>query len=249
MSFSVNQNGTFHKIIESLKDLELVEINMNVTEDGLYIECMNANHTCLISMNLDHTYFMEFKCDNEKVSGINIQVLHKILKASSDQDLIEFYLKDSELDIKVTSTDDIQEFSIPLLDIQQEEFGISDDQYKYSVKLSSDDFTRLIQKVSVVEGMDCIISKHKSSICFESSGDLGKTKLNHSFESSKIISNEDENDIRNIYSIKHLKKFIKSGHINNKDIQLDMGDGYPIKLMIDIDENSYLKYYIAPKEE
>merc|ERR1719223_925154 len=70
------------------------------------------------------------------------------------------------------SQDRIADFELKLIDIDNEQLGIPDTEYKSTIKLPSGEFQRIIRDLQVL-GDTCVISCTKEGVRFSVSGDLG----------------------------------------------------------------------------
>lgn len=249
MLAKVKNGDSFKRIMESVKDLDIVDTNIVFTESGLSIESMDSTHTTLVYLGLDIGYFSDYKCDRESRIGINIPTFCKILKACKLGDSIclsKSSIEEDYLCIDIIGDNKNNQYEIPEMDIEQASVNIKDDIFNFSAKVKSDNYINSINDLALVEGPLCLFSiNSEGNIELSSSGDLGKSKV----EITHNVPKGNYDRIMTNYSIKFLKNFIKSCCIQNSEIGIAISPDTPIRLSIDIDEKSKLKYYIAPRDE
>jgi proliferating cell nuclear antigen PCNA len=249
MKLSIEPMVKIQKIFESLKDLDIIETNININKECLKIECMNNHHTCLMGLQLGKSYFNDFLVNDVREVGIQLLILTKLLRAGQPNDKLDMIFQDDILELIITSGERTQHFEIPYLDIEQDSLHLDDSHYKGRICMNPQDFIHIVNNISLIEGDDCLVSIIDDKLKLESKGSLGTSKIIHNIDKEYIDFDNEGKKISNRYSVVNLKRFNKSCTINNNNIEIQMISGFPIKLMIHIDNTSYLKYYIAPKDE
>ena len=126
---------------------------------------------------------------------------------------------------------------------------LNDSIYKFNFNIDSTKFIKLINDLSLVEGQIVNIIPLDKSIEWYSEGDLGKTKINLEYNNIQTIDNLNILSLQSKFSLPFLKKFLKGSLITKNEINISMANGFPIKFLKTFDEDSYLKFYIAPKIE
>jgi proliferating cell nuclear antigen len=75
------------QIMDSVKDL-VRDANMDVTEEELQIQCMDAAHVSLIDVQLSAAAFDQFRCDKAMSLGFNSENMTKIMKMMNKDDTL-----------------------------------------------------------------------------------------------------------------------------------------------------------------
>lgn len=86
-SCKLYDGNVLKKIVESIKDV-VNNVNIEVNQDGMSFQAMDLSHVALVTLNLRHDGFQEYKCPKTYSLGIKLQNLHKILKCANPSDYI-----------------------------------------------------------------------------------------------------------------------------------------------------------------
>jgi proliferating cell nuclear antigen len=125
------------------------------------IQAMDSSHVSLCALSMKSEGFDHYRCDRNLALGINTPNLSKILKCAGNDDIIT--LKSEEetdtltLNFESPSQDRISEFELKLMDIESEQLGIPETEYKCNVRLPSSEFQRIIRDLGVL-GDTCKLS-------------------------------------------------------------------------------------------
>ena len=55
----------FKKIIESIREL-VTDVNIEVSQNGMSLQAMDASHVALVTLFLHSSEFVEYKCDTQQ---------------------------------------------------------------------------------------------------------------------------------------------------------------------------------------
>ena len=86
------QASTIKILIEALKEI-LTDTVLIFNENGIKICTMDSSHIVLIHLKLEASKFEHFYCESEKLIGINMLNLNKIIKTINNNDTITLYMK------------------------------------------------------------------------------------------------------------------------------------------------------------
>lgn len=129
--------------------------------------------------------------------GINLGSLTKVIKCAKDNDLVTLKADDSGESLGLTfessNTDRIGEYSIKLLDIDQEHLGIPVTQYDSVISMPSSEFQRICRDLSQL-GESIRIDASKEGIRFSVEGDVGKASVLLKQSSGASIEREEESE-------------------------------------------------------
>lgn len=246
MNLKLDNINEFRNIFQSLKELQLVEINLCISKERIHVIAMDSSHISLIQLNLDKTFFNKYEVDSNFNLGLNLILFNKILKAGGDKNSIELYYIENtnDLDITINNSNIIQNFTIPLMNISQEDFNINPE-YNNEYTINNNEFRKCIQMLSIIDPNECYLQIKNNELLLDSSGDNGKTKI-------KLPLTEDNNVLdteRILYCYNHLNNFSKICCLFDNNMLLSMNKEFPMKLELEFSKKSNIKYYIAPKIE
>ena len=139
------------------------------------------------------------------------------------------------------------------MDIDQEQLGIPETEYKTVITMPSMEFQRICRDLAAI-GDTVKIAATKEGVKFGVSGDIGKGEmLLKNCDQESVDDDESENVTINViepvtqqYSIKFLNNFTKATQLS-KMVRISLGPDVPLEVSYDIQQIGYLRYYLAPK--
>ena len=140
---------------------------------------------------------------------------------------------------------------LKLMDIDSEQLGIPDTEYKCTIQMPSGEFQRIIRDMQVL-GDTLTISCTKEGVKFHVNGDLGTGNVlirqNNSADSKdeeKVLI-EMEEPVELTFALRYLNFFTKATALGPTVI-LNMSPDVPVVVEYPIGETGHIKYYLAPK--
>ena len=217
-------------------------------------QAMDSSHVSLCALSMKSEGFDHYRCDRNIALGVNTPNLSKILKCAGNDDVIT--LKSEEdtdtltMNFESPSQDRISEFELKLMDIESEQLGIPETEYKCNVRLPSAEFQRIIRDLSVL-GDTCNISVTKEGIRFSSSGDLGtgNIMLKHNTSVDKeddAVVIDMQEPVQLNFALRYLTLFTKATALG-PTVTLSLSPDIPIVVEYPIDTWGFIRYYLAPK--
>eukprot|EP00484_Ammonia_sp_Unknown_P001549 CAMPEP_0197021580 /NCGR_PEP_ID=MMETSP1384-20130603/2491_1 /TAXON_ID=29189 /ORGANISM="Ammonia sp." /LENGTH=225 /DNA_ID=CAMNT_0042449441 /DNA_START=209 /DNA_END=886 /DNA_ORIENTATION=+ len=219
---------------------------------------MDSSHVSLVALKLCKEGFNDYRCDNSLSLGIQFSSLNKILKCMGSKDSLSIQCNENDdvanFVFASEKNDQISNFSLKLVDIDQEQLGIPDTDYKAVVSMPSTEFQRICRDLSAI-GDTLTVSATKEGVKFGVNGDVGKGEM---WIKTSTQSNVDEDeDAENIsvsvvepvqqqFSIKFLNNFTKATSLS-PTVKISMGPDVPLEVCYEMETTGHLKYYLAPK--
>ena len=139
---------------------------------------------------------------------------------------------------------------LKLMDIDSEQLGIPETDYKCTIQMPSGEFQRIIRDMQVL-GDTATISCTKEGVRFSVSGDLGtgnvlvRQNSAHEKEEERVLI-EMEEPVELTFALRYLNFFTKATSLGGTVI-LSMSPEVPVVVEYPIGETGYIKYYLAPK--
>jgi len=249
----LTQGRVFKQLIEALKDL-VQDANVDCNEDGLSIQAMDSSHVSLVAVELRSGGFDHYRCDRTISLGFNSANMSKILKCAGNDDIITLKAEDTAdslmLMFESPSQDRIADFELKLMDIDSEQLGIPDTDYKCTIKMPSSEFQRIIRDLQVL-GDTCVINCTKEGVRFSVSGDLGtgnvliRSNSAPEKEEEQVLIDMEE-PVELTFALRYLNFFTKATSLGPSVI-ISMSPDVPIVVEYPIEESGHIKYYLAPK--
>lgn len=248
------QGKIFKQLIEAIKDL-VTNANLDCTTDDIGMQAMDSSHVSLVQITLRSTGFDHYRCDRAISLGMNSSNLSKILKCAGNEDVLTLKAEDSAdkltLMFESPSQDRISDFELALMDINDDQLGIPDCEYKCTVRMPSNEFQRIVRDMMTL-GDTCVISCTKEGIRFSVNGDLGtgnvliRANATDKEEDQVIIDMEEPVELT--FALRYLNLFTKATSLGPA-VVISMSPDVPIVIEYPIDEIGHVKYYLAPKIE
>mmetsp|Transcript_31194 Transcript_31194/g.65780 ORF Transcript_31194/g.65780 Transcript_31194/m.65780 type:complete len:261 (-) Transcript_31194:168-950(-) len=249
----LTQGKVFKQLIEALKDL-VQEANIDCSDDEISIQAMDNSHVSLVAVSLRSGGFDHYRCDRPISLGFNATNMGKILKCAGNDDIITLKAKDDgdalELVFESPGQDRIADFELKLMDIDSEQLGIPDTEYKCTIQMPSGEFQRIIRDMQVL-GDTLTISCTKEGVKFHVTGDLGAGNVlirqnNTSEKDEEKVLIEMEEPVELTFALRYLNFFTKATALGPTVI-LSMSPDVPVVVEYPIGETGHIKYYLAPK--
>lgn len=143
-----------------------------------------------------------------------------------------------------------QTTELKLMDIDSEQLGIPETDYKCTIQMPSGEFQRIIRDMQVL-GDTATISCTKEGVRFSVSGDLGTGNVlvrqngSHEKEEERVLI-EMQEPVELTFALRYLNFFTKATSLGGTVI-LSMSPEVPVVVEYPIGETGYIKYYLAPK--
>lgn len=201
---------------------ELVtEVRIKLVEDGMSIVAVDPANISMVIFKLPKESFSEYEAGNESWD-VNLEDLKKILKRAIGSSSIIFEQDDNQLNISIY--DKVKRnFTLSLINIDEDDKKEPEFSFSASVELNSDDFLQSIEDCSVVAD-SCSFMVGEGFFVIEASGSLNSFKAEFSGDDS-IISGAG----RSKYSLEYLNKFVKAKKISDK-VVLKFSEDYPLRV-------------------
>ncbi|CAG0917833.1 unnamed protein product [Notodromas monacha] len=249
----LTQGSLLKKVMEAIREL-LNEASFDCSENGIQLQAMDNSHVSLVSLNMGSEGFDKFRCDRNLTMGMNLASLSKILKCASNSDAITLKAQDDPDTVTFTfeseNNERVSDYSMKLINLDQEHLGIPDTEYSCVVKMPSADFARICKDLS--QFGDCItISCTKEGIKFSVAGDIGtgNVKLAQTAnvdKESEAVTVEMQEPVSLTFACRYLNHFTKATPLSEQ-VQLSLSADVPLVVEYKIGEFGHIRYYLAPK--
>lgn len=226
-------------------------VNLTFQEEKLYIQSMDSSKISVFEVNLKKSFFSNYDFEGSQTIGINVTLLHKILNIRNKKQKIDLQVEDGgdKLHLEFFSEDVSlmnKYLELPLVDLDEEVFGIPEMDYNVSLLLDATRFTDIINDLKQFDdtiNIDCV--NDKVLISAESS-DQGKIKVEMNSNNMKEYSKNEE-DIKVSYALK-LLSFVTIYNKITDEVKIEITDGTPLRVTYKIENSdSTLHLYLAPK--
>ncbi|KAF2750583.1 proliferating cell nuclear antigen [Sporormia fimetaria CBS 119925] len=215
---------------------------------------MDNSHVALVSMLIRSGSFSPYRCDRNIALGINLSSLTKVLRACQPDDVLTLKAEDApdvvNLVFESKTMDRISEYDIKLMDIDQEHLGIPETEYAATITMPTTEFQRICRDLSALSesvSIECA----KDGVSFKCNGDIGSGSIQlRSHTDIDKPQNNVEIDLSEpvslTFSLKYLVNFCKASGLSEQ-VKLCLSNEVPLLVEYGMPENSYLRFYLAPK--
>ncbi|KAF1354970.1 proliferating cell nuclear antigen, N-terminal domain-containing protein [Delphinella strobiligena] len=249
----LEQANLLKKVVDAIKDL-VQDCNFDCNDSGVALQAMDNSHVALVSMMLKSESFSPFRCDRNIALGINLTSLQKVLRAAQPNDILTLKAEDSPDVVNIvfesSDSDRISEYDIKLMDIDQEHLGIPETEYAASIEMPAAEFQRICRDLSALSE-SVAIECTKEGVSFKCNGDIGSGSVTLRQHSNVEKPDQDVEitmgePVALTFSLKYLVNFCKASGLSDR-VKLCLSDEVPLLVEYALSNNSYLRFYLAPK--
>ena len=148
-----------------------------------------------------------------------------------------------------TASERVSQFTLKLMEINQQRLGIPQTDYKATVQMSSAEFQRISRDLSVI-GDSVTLGVKKDSIMFSVTGDIGEGNIclrqgGSADRGDETIVDCSEPVTAN-FALKYFNNFTKATALANS-VTLQLFPGLPLNVQYKMEEKGFIRFYLAPK--
>lgn len=246
----------FATIFKQLKNVA-ADVNIDFTEDTMYIQAMDSAQACLFELLLQKEWFQEFIVNKPFTMGIHCEFMFKMIECLEDGQKITMSLASNQdkLAINFDSIEDsntIQKcFEMPLMNIESEPLTVPETDHEADISILSDEFSDLISQLSIF-GEDLHINCNMETIDLTASGEMGKMTAAVKEENIVEYAIEEDTTVELTISLKFIQ--LMCGFAKISDVAyLHCSNNRPVKLHYSLDDEdstdstNYIRFFVAPK--
>lgn len=258
------QTNAFKNLIEALNCI-LIDCNFEIVPDDennndggcIKILAVNNQISMLVHLKLQSKNFDVFQCKKNQIIGINMQNFYKIIKPITNSDILSIYRESSSenrnrLCININNKEKKQVFnySIQIIDIDNDVLDISKVTFEAIVVMNSNDFQKILKDMNGLEAKNVNISLIGNTFKIYCCGDIGNGCAElYENESGNIFINRQKGCedvvITGKYELKNLLLFTKCTNLCNS-IEIYLKNDYPIFIKYTIASLGYMHLCLSP---
>ncbi len=216
-----------------------------INKDGISLIAADRAMVAVVDFKLPATVFDEFKVDKEENIAVNLTNLVSVLKRVGANEKLELELKDNKLEIRMKNSS-TRKFTVPLLDIRQEEIPPIDQlEFKARAKIRADTFKSGIEDADIVSD-SVVLEANDNKFRMSASGDISSAELLLEKGNEALLDLETMEEVKARYPLDYLKKMIKASKLAN-EINLRWSKDYPLRMdFVSVDKVS-MGFVLAPR--
>jgi proliferating cell nuclear antigen len=257
------QSNAFKTLIDAIKDI-LIEANLHFTKTGITLNAAKKpTHEMSIIMNLMKDKFQIYELKEDKILGVDMVNLHKLIKTMNNDDSLTLYydkIDPNNLGIRMENEKKncITDYKLKLLDLNPDkEFKLPSDSnktyFQTILSVPSQIFHKIIKDMANIS--DSIeITSMSDILTFTGKGDFAsqsstlKQKDNKKDDESIKISKKADNSeiIQGLYELKNLTTFTKCVGLCSS-VELYLKNDYPLFIKYLVADLGYIYLILSPK--
>lgn len=258
MKLVISEKRKFEKFANIFQHVNSINdmFNIHIDDNGLFMQGFDKCSVCIVELRLTPEWFNEFSIeDNDmKMFGINSKTFHKILNTKIEEQQMEIsYNGDTEhINIKFTSNGKKEfqkHFKLNLIEIDSEIMTIPDEEADVECIMEHVKYSSIIDELAMFNDTLCF-KINEDEIFMNASGMEGEmTATINTDDVEEFASVEIEGDnyiINQSFAIKFLKHMCQFNKVS-KWLTVKVTQNRPISYIYKMDNESYLRMYLAPK--
>ena len=251
MRFEINDKRKCELFINIFNNLKKFTdtISLIFDEERLYIQGMDASHVCIYELSLDKSWFCVWNVEHSSEFGICLTIFNKILHTWSDKQSLLIYSEDNDkLDIEFTS--DVKGefnkfFQLPLMDIETEHLCVPEMEYQADIEIESKKLKDIIDDLACFN--DTINFKcDETELSIDANSSEGSMKVVITMDDIEMLAVEEGKTIEARFSIRYIGEMCQFYKLS-KNCTIHTSEDIPIQIKYEIDETSFIRFYLAPK--
>lgn len=239
--------ATLKKIFASIDGL-IEEANLECTENGMFLKCMDSARVTFVSLTLEINAFESYDCPRPLVMGIKFESMKTTLNCAYNEDSVtlESTYEADYLTIKFSDEagERASEYQMMLMNIEAEPLEVPDPPFDNIVTLQSETFKKTISDLFKF-GAECVFEVNEGSITFSTEGQTGRGKVTFNNKENKTTI-ACKTHTKSTYGMRYLSNYAKA-ELVSPIIELGISEGLPLRVMFRQVGAISLVFYLAPK--
>jgi proliferating cell nuclear antigen len=238
--------NTFKNLLDTLKSV-LNEANIIFTEKGLKLAAVDTNKHALVHLFMDASSFEFYHCKQRLVLGVNIDLLHKVIRCNKLNDMMCFLIKKENTKILEISfenqggtrtCDRIELLTLP-------EYNIFDKiEYCIPPEWSSHSFQSICREMSSFGATLLEIQSKGDQLIFSNRDGMPKRQVTVPIGSVEGVPIE---DAKGCFLLPFLKSFAKAANLSPR-VRIFLKNDSPLICEYSIAGLGTLKYVLTSEE-
>ena len=251
MEIVINEYKKAEQFVQIFQFLKLfgTNINLKIEKDHFFIQGMDSSHVSVYELNIVNSWFDKYDIDETRVIGLNVNIFYKILNIRDDSQVIKMIFNEDTIDIELTGENkNVYDkfFTMPMIDVDTEELGIPDNDYSLVFSMESKRFKLLIDQFSNF-GEDIEFSYNEEQLKVLSNNTTeGSMEINIKLDDMESCEVEEDLEFRCSFSLKQISYMAQFFKLTS-DLHIHISEDMPFKLLYNLGDENYLRFFLAPK--
>jgi len=218
----------------------LDEVPIEITAEGMNIQCMNTSHVALLIGDMKKEMFDEYEFTKAETIGLDTDRVNTMLNRVKPSDILEIEIREEKMLLRMIG-ETKRTFSIDLLATLENKSKIPEIPSTATIKISAETIKDGIKDAGIV-GDHITFECKKDRLFLLKAGDSDFTMT----VGNGCIKDYDlKEECKSCFDLDLLKNIVKHW---NEDITLKFGEDLPIVVDFDVNKASF-QYILAPRIE
>lgn len=211
---------------------------------SIFIQSLDLSHVSMMEVSIDKNWFDKYSFQNESF-GISTELLAKVFQTYKSGQSIQIELFPDYLSVSFfTETKKDKQFKLKLLDIDCENMQVPDQEYSIEFDMGTKMIKSIFDELAIFSDSVSITCSKENGIDLISKSDICESCI--SIDKDKCLSYNVSDNIDICLNLRYLQLFSQF-HKLSESVKISMLEEAPIKYEYSIGENSYIRFYLAPK--
>jgi len=247
------QANSFKTLFESLKEI-LDDCNITFDRTGMRILAIDGAHVCLVHMKLEAGNFDIYHCPEPHIAGVNLNILHKLLKSVSPDDTITFFIDSDmphELGIKIENSEQntTTTYLYKMMEIDEKDMKVPAVEFSSVMQMPSLEFQNLCRYLKDLTD-EIIITCVNEQLIISIEGDSANMKKvireSDTDKGLRFITSSKDEVIHGRFPLRFLLMFTKATNLS-KHIGIYLKNDFPMVIQYSIANLGELRFALSPR--
>ncbi|MBN2067620.1 MAG: proliferating cell nuclear antigen (pcna) [Candidatus Diapherotrites archaeon] len=225
------------RAIDSISSF-ISEGNLRFNDNGISLKAIDPSQIVLVDFNVAKSAFEKYNVE-PTLAGVDLQELNRIMSRALPNDKLLMQLTDSELNLKLEG-DLSRSFSLPLIDVNEEEVKIPEAEFDAKVEISARVLKEALKDAGLF-GSSVVLKVKDRQLFVEARGSAGT--LHTIARQAKHITVKGSSEVVSKYSLGFLQNIVKDAASDEK-ISMQLKSDAPMKVSYKIGP-AFLEFHLA----
>lgn len=252
MKILIKDNSKTNKISIIFNNLKHFSdsIVLNFNEDGVYIQGMDSSHICLFECKITSEWFDDYLyTDDVAEIGISTKILGKVISTFSEGQVMEIEAKKNSDYLILNFINGEKScdkfFELPILDINIEKLIIPEMESDVDLTLSSKRMYELVSEFQIFND-DLEMSFTDTEILMKASGIDGSLTVKMALDDVSEYAIGENLLLKQTFSLRYIHMMCNFNKLCSEMV-LAFKKNSPMLLYYDLEDNSYIRFFMASK--
>jgi len=245
LSLTLEDAIGFKKAIDAISAL-VDEAEFIIDEKGFSLKATDPSQISMIDFELEKKAFKEFNVEGVVKIGLDLNYFSQIMSRARAKDSLHLSLSEDNKLMVVFKGKSTRKFSIPLIDISQNEIPSPKIEFDAKLKLNADVLQDGLKDASLISS-HITIGVDENKFFMKAHSTKGTVDNDTEKKDGSIKDFDVTKEATSMFPLDYLQNMVKTAS-SDTPIQLEMKDNSPIRLSYAIGK-AKINYFLAPRIE